>query len=152
MKYSWVGKLCWFMSHINRNIPTTWRWACGDRNNSKTMLLYLGEHTPNGRSSREGSVRVWCQVVFPSILHRRGIDNNLGFPVGKLHEKMAESHQLMLLILFCSYVLVSWFIVVLCFPCFLVRLSSNFFYSACCSLHFVLRWSFKVDSTLKSKN
>ena len=45
MKYSWkgqkdrnrhlteqkgAGKLGWFMSNINRNIPTTWRWARGD--------------------------------------------------------------------------------------------------------------------------
>ena len=48
MKYSWkghkdrnrhknrtkgVGKLGWFMSDINRNIPTTWGWARGNYDN-----------------------------------------------------------------------------------------------------------------------
>ena len=29
-EYTGVGKLSWFMSGINCNIPTMWRWACGD--------------------------------------------------------------------------------------------------------------------------
>ena len=34
-----MGKLGWFMSNINRNIPTTWRWACGDFTQAKWWTI-----------------------------------------------------------------------------------------------------------------
>ena len=36
-----MGKLGWFMSDINRNVPTTWRWARGDCWQPWSLTAYI---------------------------------------------------------------------------------------------------------------
>ena len=49
-----------YVKNINRNIPTTWRWACGDRSHrypAHTSTLYPVHHPNLNRLYTEGSDR-----------------------------------------------------------------------------------------------
>ena len=55
-----VGKLGWSVSHINRNIPNTWRWARGDWLTSKCLVHKTSFH---GLSTRESAKIAFWQCA-----------------------------------------------------------------------------------------